>query len=535
MEELKTYKGFVNDINGNRLLPITRGELILDANGNLAFTSASFEAGILGDYGLISKNDLDKLKSISGGNVNISDLSTKIDYINTGIKVGNTVLNYYNVGNTITSTPISFASNGSLSITTANNIINIGLQEINEGKDVANLTNTLIRAITVDKYGIVKSVSGGALTNDDIPETLANKTLSGCITKSVADDDNAIVNKKYVDDKIIEGNIANIGALVFGGTITNDIYNNTENPILSDDNVNHYYKVTESFTINKEHLYSESSNIIVRSGDTLIVYNDKTDNKNPYKFVYIPSADETETTITVTPTGNNSTSETLIGNINLVFAGGGLKTTVLANNTIQVDLPAVSGTTNGYLTKELYSNIAQPASGTTNGYLTATDYVKFSSAAAKSITFTPTLTTGDYQIGTFTFDENSSVKLYGKDTTYSLALNRSTSSSDVNPKISLTGSDNSTKDIIFTGGSYIQVIKSQDSEIKISAITGDNGLTTYSDYSTLNEKVDTLRNTVSSHIQVGTYFYKIENSLTDERKTYYYGSEQLKAAVKLDI
>lgn len=524
MSELKTYKGFVNDVNGNRLLPITRGELILDANGNLAFTSASFEAGILGDYGLISKNDLDKLKSISGGNVNISDLNTKIDCINKGIKVGNTVLNYYNVENTITSTPISFASNGSLSITTANNIINIGLQEINEGKDVANLTNTLIRAITVDKYGIVKSVSGGLLTNDDIPETLENKILSRCTTESVADNDNAIVNKKYVDDKITEGNIANIGALVFGGTITNDIYNNTENPILSDDNVNHYYKVTESFTINKEHLYSESSNIIVRSGDTLIVYNDKTDNKNPYKFVYIPSADETETTITVTPTGNNSTSETLIGNINLVFAGGGLKTTVLANNTIQVDLPAVSGTTNGYLTKELYSNIAQPASGTTNGYLTATDYVKFSSAAAKSITFTPTLTTG-YEIGTFTFDGNE-ISLYGKD--YSLTLNQTSENNNVNPKISLTGSDNSTKDIIFTGGSYIQVIKSQDSEIKISAITGDNGLTTYSDY-------NTLRNTVLSHIQLGTYFLKIENSLTDKGKTYYYGSDALKAAVTLDI
>lgn len=524
MSELKTYKGFVNDINGNRLLPITRGELILDAYGNLAFTSSLFEAGKLGEYGLISISDLNKLKSISGGNVNISDLSTKINYINTGIKVGNTILNYYTVEDTITSTPISFASNGSLSITTANNIITIGLPEINNGNDVASLTNTFIRAITVDKYGIVKSVSGGLLTNDDIPETLENKTLSGCTTESVANNNYAIVNKKYVDDKIIEGNIANIGALIFGGIITNTIY--TNNSILSANNVNHYYKVTESFIINKEHLYSEESNIIVRSGDTLIVYNDKTDNTNPYKFVYIPSADETETTIHIPGVTQNP----LIGNINLSFTGGGLNTTV-DGNTINVALPAASRTTNGYLTKELYSNIAQPASGDNNGYLTAADYVKFSSFAAKSITFTPTLNTG-YKIGTFAFDDQA-VSLYGKE--YSLVLNQSSENSNVNPKISFTGSDNSTKDITFTGGNYIQVIKSQDSEIKISAITGTNGLTAYSDYSTLNDKVNTLNSTVLSHIQLGTYFFTIENSLTDTEKTYYYGSEALKAAVTLDI
>jgi hypothetical protein len=197
----QTYKGFVNDLNGNRLLPITRGELVLDIEGELALASSKFEAGKLGNYGLISKSDLDKLKSISGGNVNISDLSTKVDYINKGIKVGTTILNYYTVGNdnTITSTPISFASNGSLSITTANNTITIGLSEINNGNNVATLTNTFIRSITVDEYGRVESVSGSLLTNADIPATLENKILSGCTTTSVADDVNAIVNKKYVD------------------------------------------------------------------------------------------------------------------------------------------------------------------------------------------------------------------------------------------------------------------------------------------------------------------------------------------------
>lgn len=525
-----TYKGFVNDLNGNRLLPITRGELVLDSNGNLAFASELFEAGQLGDYGLISKSDLYKLKSIGGGNVNISDLSTKIDYINKGIKVGNTVLNYYTVGNnnTITSTPISFASNGSLSITTANNTITIGLPATADGKNVASLTNTFIRSITVDKYGIVKSVSGELLTNDDIPKTLENKTLSGCITESVANKDYAIVNKKYVDDKITEGNIANIGALIFGGTIKKTTYDNTDNPILSANNVNHYYKVTESFTIKKEHLYSEGSNITVKSGDTLIVYNNKTSEENHYQFVYIPSADEKETTINIP----NVTEKPLIGNINLSFTGGGLDTTV-DGNKITVTLPAASKTNNGYLTKELYTNIAQAASKSTNGYLTAADYIKFSSAAAKSITFTPTLTTGDYKIGTFTFDENSSVELYGKDTTYSLTLNRSTSSSDVNPKISFTGSDSSTKNIIFEGDSaYTQVSKTDDSHIKISAITGEGGLVTYDEYKATKDTVATL-------VNVSTYFYKIEESLKPAEdntgKTYYYGSKALKDAVTIII
>ncbi len=531
----QTYKGFVNDLNGNRLLPITRGELVLDENGNLAFTSALFEAGKLGDYGLISKSDLNKLRgSIGEGDVNIGDLSTKIDYINQGIKVGNTVLHYYTIGdnNIITSTPISFASNGSLSITAANNTITIGLPKTSNDQDIANLTNTFIRAITVDKYGIVKSVSGSTLVNADIPATLEGKTLSGCTTESVADNNNAIVNKKYVDDKVTKSNIANIGALIFGGTITNVIYTNNEYSILNANNVNHYYKVTESFTILKEHLYSEDSNITVKSGDTLIIYNNKTSDKDHYQFVYVPSADEKPTTITVTPTNNNE-SKTLTGDINLVFAGGGLVTTV-TDNKIQVELPAASATENGYLTKDLYTNIAQAASGSTNGYLTAEDYVKFSSAAAKSITFTPTLTTG-YEIGTFTFDENSSVKLYGKDTTYSLALNQSTSDSDVNPKISFTGSNSSTKDITFVGdGTYTQVSKTDDSHIKIAAVTGEGGLVTYQEYKSTKDTLSTL-------VNVSTYFYKIEESLilkSDEdatKRTYYYGSNALKEAVTITI
>ena len=53
-------KGFIKDWKGQRILPITRAELVLDQNGNPAFTSALFEAGhvnadgTVNQYGLIS-------------------------------------------------------------------------------------------------------------------------------------------------------------------------------------------------------------------------------------------------------------------------------------------------------------------------------------------------------------------------------------------------------------------------------------------------------------------------------------------------
>jgi hypothetical protein len=36
---MTTNKGFIKDINGNKLLPITRAELVLDSNGKIALTS----------------------------------------------------------------------------------------------------------------------------------------------------------------------------------------------------------------------------------------------------------------------------------------------------------------------------------------------------------------------------------------------------------------------------------------------------------------------------------------------------------------
>jgi hypothetical protein len=42
---MATNKGFIKDLQGNNLLPITRGELVLDKDGNIALNSKYFLAG----------------------------------------------------------------------------------------------------------------------------------------------------------------------------------------------------------------------------------------------------------------------------------------------------------------------------------------------------------------------------------------------------------------------------------------------------------------------------------------------------------
>jgi hypothetical protein len=95
----------------------------------------------------------------------------------------------------------------------------------------------------------------------------------------------AVVNKSYVDDKFNTVNSIATGALVFGGTLSTDT---SATGVLN--NNNYYYKVTGSFTIKKDYVYtgdnsaSAGMDIIVKTGDTLIVKDNK--------FVYIPSGDE---------------------------------------------------------------------------------------------------------------------------------------------------------------------------------------------------------------------------------------------------
>jgi hypothetical protein len=56
------YKGFIKDVENNTILPFTRGELVLDKDGNVALTSEYFVAGQINDdiknmYGLVSASE----------------------------------------------------------------------------------------------------------------------------------------------------------------------------------------------------------------------------------------------------------------------------------------------------------------------------------------------------------------------------------------------------------------------------------------------------------------------------------------------
>ena len=87
-------KGFIKDWNGNKMLPITRGELVLDVEGNVALTSSLFLAGTFKDAqgkglpGLITAAERAMLNGASGQN--IVDLYSKLEHINAGLSFGGT-------------------------------------------------------------------------------------------------------------------------------------------------------------------------------------------------------------------------------------------------------------------------------------------------------------------------------------------------------------------------------------------------------------------------------------------------------------
>jgi len=74
-------------------LPITRGELVLDASGNVALRSSDFLAGN-GLPGLVTAAERALLSGSSGGG--LSDLSDKLNYINNGLMFNSSVVNFYN-------------------------------------------------------------------------------------------------------------------------------------------------------------------------------------------------------------------------------------------------------------------------------------------------------------------------------------------------------------------------------------------------------------------------------------------------------
>jgi hypothetical protein len=190
--ETKITKGFIKDWQGNKLLPITRAELVLDVNGQIALQSAEFLAGN-GHAGLVTAAERAMLQG--GEGQNIEDIYAKLGHINSGLKVGDTVLSYYNEAGT--ATPITVQGGEGIVVTTAENKLIPALATV-EGA-AKTITGGILRDITVDSYGRVTSVNTGALLDADIPTVLTGKELTNCTVTAAPTADLGIANKLYVD------------------------------------------------------------------------------------------------------------------------------------------------------------------------------------------------------------------------------------------------------------------------------------------------------------------------------------------------
>lgn len=536
-------KGFIKDWGGNRILPITRGELVLDQDGKMALSSKYFEAGYNGnEYGLISAADLAKISGGSSGE-GISDIYAKLNQINSGLMVNNTALNFYTAAGVATPIKIGSVGDGKITITLGTgNTVNLSLEELQS--DVTAITQ-IIKSITVDKYGRVTSVTGGALTNAEIPaeltgKTITNGTIKNGVTdvKDVANNELAIVNKAYVDSKFNQVTGMATGALKFAGPLNDATIANAA--LTNKDAFYSYYKVTKKFNISKSNLYDTTGVtgdvLEVQIGDSLIVYPENPTDTTA-KFVYIPSGDDI-TTITVTK--DNATTppfNTKLGNVVLKFSDLFSITNPSQGNTAYISIPAASGSTNGYLTKE--------------------DYTAFKNYANNlKVEYAASFTTGSgiYTIGTLTIG-TATHTIYGLNNISTLSLENGTGTNTAfNPiiKFTETGVTNDVKitvkgtngivtkkngsaieigavnEVATDSTKYLEIDSGYKFKVRIGSVSNNqvvNGLTDYEEFATFRSNV----------IQTTTQFEIIENSLKDTSFDYYYGSTDLKTAVTLTI
>lgn len=534
-----TTKGFIKDWQGNKIFPITRGELVLDKNGIVALQSEEFLANANGNGlpGLITAAERAMLSGGAAG-TGIQDIYTKLGYINEGLKFNNTVLNYYKADGTATPITIAADTTKGVTIGIADNTVSLSLTELTTSGISAS---SIIKSITVDKYGRVTAVDGSALTNAEIPETLTgktitNSTLSGCVTSEteIGDNEKAIANKAYVDAKFQIANNVATGALKFGGSISDATVAIRH---LSDVNAyNSYYKVIDSFELATSYLYDTDGitqglvgNILtVQAGDTLIVYPQE---GSQAKYVYIPSANDITTITVKDPTTTALTKA--IDHVTLSFS-----------NLFSVGNPQGSNTASITL-KQVTAN--------QDGYLSATDYNEFKAYAQNlAVGYTGEFTTGTnvYKIGTLTVG-NDSHDIYGKNNISALALVNG-ATSEYNPILKFTEDGVDTK-ITIQGTNGITVKKDGNIVSLTAANTVNDDSTNYISITQGHKfgvklgSVDTTTGAVTEGLvnystvynlatKVAQMFEVIDYTLigTDATK-YQYGNEKLKTAITLTI
>lgn len=536
---MATNKGFIKDLQGNNLLPITRGELVLDKDGNIALHSKYFLAGENGSqYGLITAAERAMLTGTGSNGGSLSDLYNKLNYINTGLSIGGKTYSFYDGNGVATPITIIGTENQIAIATNVNNNIQLSLSEIN--KDAIIVENGVVKGINVDKYGRVTSVTAFALTNEDIPGELSTKKLTGCTTEAVAADNKyAIVNKDYVDTKFNEANTVATGALKFGGTIA-DL--DAAKGVTVNKKTYHYYKVTSSqaFVIPGDYT-TDGNNITAKAGDTLIVDGDN-------KLVHVPSGDDI-TTLTITKTSvDGSTSNVVnqqLGNLTLKFSPIFHIEGVEGNNKLAtITIP--------------------PVGVNTDGYLTAEDYKKFLSYSENlSTSFTSSVAdnvAGVYDIGTLMVG-TAPYTIKGIKNTYGLNLVDETVVEGVtqkhNPTIKLSENGTVISAIGYKGENGIIVTKDGNS-IKISQKENES---TTPEFLSIGTGADNNKFTIklgkfdeSNNIVEGLTSFSqfigfankviqqietIEETLLpqegDDGTKYRYGNDKLKAAIKLDI
>lgn len=557
-----TNKGFIKDYQGNILLPITRGELLLDASGNLALTSAQYAVGATGPdgkqnlFGLMSLAEKQMLTGSTSGQ-SITDIYDKLGFINDGIKVGsNTTLHFYDDSKTGDEryTPITIQGSANrIAISATGNVITADLATITVDNANSGTANYVVKSVTVDSYGRVTSVANAKLTDSEIPseltgKTLTNAILSGAKTQANLDensDSSAVANKKYVDDKFdLVNNIAT-GALHFVGPLAGET---DASNILKAEHVNGYFKVTQDFHFNVDKIHQNTQpatdgRILIKKGDTLIVYYvDST-----YKFVHIPAGDDI-TTISFKENGTEvSNGVNLEGNVvfnfndvfDLVGAGG---------KQVNITLPEVTNTTDGYLSAANYKTIMDTVANF--GKTVYTETVTSASAGA-------------YKLGTITVG-NQDYDVHGQNNISALTLENGTGNVATNPVLKFveSGVNGATKNITIEGSNGIKAEKSGD-VIKLAGtysidtnskdyltLTGSvlsaklgsgssesvtEGLTKYSEFIVVKENVDTLSLIANRAQPIILSNSLLTGATGSDGVTYMYGNDKLVTAITLTI
>lgn len=549
-------KGFIKDLWGNTILPITRGELVLDSDGNVALNSLNFLANANGNGlpGLVTAAERALLQG-GGQNGGITDIYNKLGFINKGLYFNDTELNFYTADGASTPIKISTVGDGALSmIISPGNLVNLSLPTINT--QVLDI-NAVIKSINVDKYGRVTSVSGSALDNSDIPaeligKTIKNGTLDSCKTAvtEIPDEDNAIVNKAYVDAQFREISGKTSGALKFKGVISDS---DTALTLLADSkNKDTYFKITGEFKINSSYLYDTNGlkidsdgNLNTNIGDTVIIYQDSGSYGNP-KFIYIPSGDDITAITVKCDSADSPILNGVVGSVTLQFANP--FTATKQGNTAYIQLP----------------NVAQSAVG---GYLSREDYNKFNNIVGTlQVSYDSLISPGlgVYQLGTLTIGSTEKA-IYGKNNITSLTLtDGSDSNSTYNPILKFTETGATDVNITLKGINGIRVLKNGDNVefvavnevieqdvpqennqrktkyltiddgykfgVKLGSVNADgtitDGLTDFSQFSALVNKVS-----VTTSFELIDYSLKGEASETEYR----YGNQKLRDAVYVTI